>query len=272
MIGQTSDNMKRIHVFFVFFILLASSVAAGIDSLVRTGNRAQQDVNRALAMVLHQCEPDRIDADTIRVYRSHIQDALIRDTAYLSITMTDDGNRRPQLRASAGLNFSRLWALSDQRASGTLLAVAVLWLLMNFTTAAHGSHAESAEKMQIASATFPCVSEIVPCASEIVPCASDVYRMGVLCYDESHHRFTVNGHTVHFTPMQQTLMELFMAAPDHTLLQQDICDRLWPKKPDASATLYTLIRRLKPQLHKAAGLHIECIRGQAYQLTEISTG
>ena len=103
-------------------------------------------------------------------------------------------------------------------------------------------------------------------ACPVETAAGEGVSIGGLCFDASHHRFTVNGHEVHFTPMQHTLMELFMAAPDHTILQQDICERLWPKKTDASATLYTLIRRLKPQLQDIAGLQIECIRGQAYQL------
>ena len=247
--------MRRIYVLLVFFVLLGSSVAAGIDSLVQTGNRAQQDVNRALTLALRQCEPDRIDADTIRVYRSHIQEAFIRDTAYLSITMTDGDHHRPQLKASTGLTLSRLWALSDQRASGTLLGLAVLWLLLSLTTEIHRNNTGNTEN--------------APVVSTICPHVSDVSRMGSLCYDESHHRFIANGQEVHFTPMQHTLMELFMTAPDHTLLQQDICDRLWPKKPDASATLYTLIRRLKPLLHDVAGLHIECNRGQSYQLKEL---
>ena len=66
--------------------------------------------------------------------------------------------------------------------------------------------------------------------------------------------------------MQLSPMEMFLAAPDHRLTQREICDRLWPRKPDASATLYTLIRRLKPVLEEAGGLRIDCLRGEAYQL------
>ena len=61
-------------------------------------------------------------------------------------------------------------------------------------------------------------------------------------------------------------MELFWQAPGHRLSQQEICDRLWPKKPDASATLYTLIRRLKPVLRAETGMTIVCRRGDSYQL------
>ena len=220
--------MKPHVAFFVFFLLLATSVAAGIDSLIRTRQHVQQDVNHALSLTLCLCEPDRIDADTIRVYRSFIALDAVRDTAYLSFAMSDK-NRRPVLTANTGLTFARLWSLSDQRASGVLALLAALWLMMTLRTTSGSS---------------------------------------VLTYDATQHRFFANGREVHFTPMQRSLMVMFWNAPDHQLTHQDICDQLWPKKPDASATLYTLIRRLKPVLHDATDMTIECQRGDSYQLVE----
>ena len=46
----------------------------------------------------------------------------------------------------------------------------------------------------------------------------------------------------------------------------EICDTLWPKKPDASETLYTLIRRLKPIIEEHSDLKIESARGKTYSL------
>ena len=227
------------HVAFVIFMILAgSSVLAGIDSLLRTDQRAQWEVDRALALTLQGCEPDRIDADTIRVYRSHIAMDGVRDTAYLSLAMTnDDEHQHATLKANTGLTLRRLWALSDQRASGALAGLAALWLALSlWLTLRH---------------------------REVL--ATGV-KMGVLRYDEQRQRFLCNGRELRFTPMQRELMELFLAAPDHRLSHQDICDHLWPKKPDASATLYTLIRRLKPILDDATGMKIACNRGESYQL------
>ena len=230
--------MKPQIALFVFLLLLSSAVLTGIDSLRRTERQAQRDVDHALAVTLQQCEPDRIDADTIRVYRSLITMAAVRDTAYLSLVMREDGEeRRAQLTANTGLTLRRLWALSDQRASGALSAIAALWLTISLWFM-HRQQKTVSTRLQF----------------------------GLLQYDEHGHRFHANGHEVRFTPMQQQLMELFLEAPDHRLRQQDICDRLWPKKPDASATLYTLIRRLKSILHETAGLNIECQRGESYQL------
>ncbi len=68
------------------------------------------------------------------------------------------------------------------------------------------------------------------------------------------------------TPMQQQLMEMLWQSPSHQLSKAEICDALWPKKPDASETLYTLIRRLKPIIEEQSDLKIESDRGKSYSL------
>ena len=67
--------------------------------------------------------------------------------------------------------------------------------------------------------------------------------------------------------MQQQLMEMLWLSPTRQLSKAEICDALWPKKPDASETLYTLIRRLKPIIEEHSDLKIESDRGKAYGLT-----
>jgi DNA-binding response OmpR family regulator len=66
--------------------------------------------------------------------------------------------------------------------------------------------------------------------------------------------------------MQQQLMELLWQSPTHQLPKNEICDALWPKKPDASETLYTLVRRLKPIVEQHSNLRIEADRGKSYGL------
>jgi DNA-binding response OmpR family regulator len=68
--------------------------------------------------------------------------------------------------------------------------------------------------------------------------------------------------------MQRQLMEMFFRAPSHRLSKTEICDTLWPKKPDASDTLYTLIRRLRPIIEEHSNLKIESDRGSSYRLTD----
>ena len=65
-----------------------------------------------------------------------------------------------------------------------------------------------------------------------------------------------------------TLLEMFFQSDSHTLSKQEICQRLWPKKPDASDTLYTLIRRIKPVIEANSNLKIECNRNKSYSLKD----
>jgi len=74
------------------------------------------------------------------------------------------------------------------------------------------------------------------------------------------------GCIIKLTPMQQQLMEMLWQSPSHKLPKTEICDALWPKKPDASETLYTLIRRLKPIIEEHSDLKIEVDRGKSYGL------
>ena len=74
------------------------------------------------------------------------------------------------------------------------------------------------------------------------------------------------GCEVKLTPMQQQLMEMLWLSPSHKLSKTEICDALWPKKEDASETLYTLIRRLKPIIEEHSDLKIESDRGKTYGL------
>ena len=94
------------------------------------------------------------------------------------------------------------------------------------------------------------------------------YSFGGLTYSEEEGRFyTAAGCQVQLTPMQHQLMEMFFHSPSHSLTKTEICDALWPKKPDASETLYTLIRRLKPVIEQHSYLKIESDRSKAYRLT-----
>ena len=216
--------MKPQVAFLVFFILLSSSVLAGIDSMLRAGQQAQLNVDRALTLTLAQCDMDHVGTDTIQVYRSHITMNELRDTAYLSIVSDQGNGEQARVVAHTGLTIDRLWGISDQRASGVLAALSALWLLFTLGTL---------QNKQVEQVPEP---------------------------------VAVETSVAHFTPMQQQLMDMFMEAPGHRLSQRDICDRLWPKKPDASATLYTLIRRIKPILEEKCGASIKCHRGDAYQL------
>ena len=75
---------------------------------------------------------------------------------------------------------------------------------------------------------------------------------------------------MHLTPMQEQLMDMFTAAPDHILSKETICAALWPKKERPENTLYTFISRLKVTLKDQSGMDIVNIRGKEYQLVDSS--
>ena len=66
--------------------------------------------------------------------------------------------------------------------------------------------------------------------------------------------------------MQHALREMLITAAPHTLSKKEICERLWPKKPYANDTLYTLVRRTKPIIETNSQLLITLDRGKSYTL------
>ena len=80
------------------------------------------------------------------------------------------------------------------------------------------------------------------------------------------YSFATLTHDIHLTPMQEQLMELFVAAPCHTLTKEAICEALWPKKDHPEDTLYTFISRLKTTLTRQSDMDIVNKRGKEYQL------
>jgi len=187
-----------------------------------------------LAQTLAERQSHTLDADTLRVYRSHISQPLVRDTAYIALrqaaAMSAD---RVTLVAEAGCSAATVLRLSDQRMSGLLAALALLWWLLTGRT--------------------------VP--RTLLP------TMGGLSYEAAQHCFYAsNGSEVTFTPMQRHLMEMFFSAPNHRLTQHEISVSLWPGKPDASETLYTLVRRTKQALEGEGRMRIRSVRGGAYRL------
>lgn len=92
--------------------------------------------------------------------------------------------------------------------------------------------------------------------------------LGNMMYAEDEHSFyDLDKTPIAMTPMQEKLMMMFFLSSNHQLSKQLICDELWPKKPDASETLYTLVRRIKPIIQTRGNLKIISERGKDYKLS-----
>ena len=219
--------MKQRHAVVVLLALIMVSSLVSLTSYQATERLVTEDMNQALAKALEKQQSDVISADTIQVFNSYLQYEALRGRAVLAIDTKRGFTPRPQV------SMATILSLSDQRPSMILWSMALVW----------GFFCLYQYRRRVTLGVF-----------------------GGLALQEG--RFVdAKGCVVKLTPMQQQLMELFFHSPNHTLSKAEICDALWPKKEDASETLYTLIRRLKPIIEQHSDLKIEVDRGKSYGLT-----
>ena len=113
-----------------FCFLLLCALCTGVNSYHRTKSIIAQDVNRALEQVLAKMPDNVVTTDTIRCYRNCLTIAELKDTAGIAMrTVRRDGRLETKLVAEANCSFATTFMLSDQKASGSLLMVGMLWLL-----------------------------------------------------------------------------------------------------------------------------------------------
>ena len=214
--------MRQRYAVVVLFALIIASSMVSLNRYKTTERLVTEDVNQALAKALDEQQSNVISADTIQLFNRHLQIAELRGNAVLAVDTKKGFHPRPQVSAAT------IFSLSDQRPSMILWSMALLWGLL-------------------------CLYQHRRILS------LGLYGGLALQYG----RFVdAKGCEVKLTPMQQQLMEMLWLSPSHKLSKAEICDVLWPKKEDASETLYTLIRRLKPIIEEHSNLKIESDRGK----------
>ena len=219
--------MKQRYAVVVLFALIMASSLVSLTSYRATEQLVAEDMNQALSKALDEQQSDMISADTIQVFNSYLKFEALRGRAFLAIDTKKGFRPRPQVSTATILS------LSDQRPSMILWSMAMLW----------GLFCLYQYRRNVALGLY-----------------------GGLALQDGHF-VDARGNKVKLTPMQQQLMEILWQSPSHHLSKAEICDALWPKKPDASETLYTLIRRLKPIIEEHSDLKIESDRGKSYGLT-----
>ncbi len=226
--------MKQKYLVIILFVLIVASGATSLRSYRTTERQIERDMGQALSAALAQQQSDVITQDTIRTFNSNLQIAELRGKATIAV---DTKGR--EFRAYARCSEATIFSLSDQRLTAVLWSMTLLWAAFCFYRRRH-------EMLQMAG----------------------MLQYGGLCFAEAEGTFyDAKGQRIKLTPMQQQLMEMFFRSEAHQLTKTEICDALWPKKLDASETLYTLIRRLKPVVEQHSNLKIESDRGRAYELT-----
>ena len=226
--------MKQKYLVIVLFGLIVVSGATSLESYRTTERLIESDMSRALASALAKQQSDVITQDTIRSFNSQLQIAELRGKAMIAVDTEGE-----KFKAYARCSEATIFSLSDQRLTAVLWTLTLFWAAFCF-------YRRRQQVVQLAG----------------------MQQYGGLCYAESEGMFyDARGQRIKLTPMQQQLMEMFFRSDAHQLTKAEICDALWPKKPDASETLYTLIRRLKPVIEQYSDLKIESDRGRAYELT-----
>lgn len=243
--------MRPYHSVVVLLIIVASAVAAGSHGYCCAKDDIIADMNQALELTLAKKQEGWITPDTIADYRSHLKIAGLRQSSVVSYamgsghdglqsrTMTWRDGKGMSLKFQSYANISpvSVLAMSNQQPTLLLSVAAMLWALFSVMYF-HRQH----EGMVV---------------------------VGGLMLDRTGQGFlTLSKEPVALTPMQERLLRMLFAADNHQLAKQQICDALWPKKPDASDTLYTLVRRIKPVL-ASNGLTIRTSRGKDYQLVTV---
>ena len=233
-------NMKKQRfAFIVLFALIIASILTGFGSYNSTRRLVSEDMDRALALTLEEQQSNVISQDTIRTFNKHLQIAELRGKATLVVD-----TRGQKFKAYARCSEATIFSLSDQRPATILWVMTAFWAMFMWYRRRHSI-------------------DSVP----ILALSSADNSYGGLTYSEGDGRFyAADGNPVQFTPMQSQLMELFFHSPSYSLTKTEICDALWPKKPDANDTLYTLIRRLKHVIEQHSDLKIESDRSKAYHL------
>lgn len=233
-------NMKKQRfAFIVLFALIIASILTGFGSYNSMSRLVSEDMDRALALTLEEQQSNVISQDTIRTFNKHLQIAELRGKATLVVD-----TRGQKFKAYARCSEATIFSLSDQRPATILWVMTVFWAMFIWYRRRHSI-------------------DSVP----ILALSSADNSYGGLTYSEVDGRFyAADGSPVQFTPMQSQLMEMFFHSPSYSLTKTEICDALWPKKPDANDTLYTLIRRLKHVIEQHSDLIIESDRSKAYHL------
>ena len=227
-------DMKQQYLVIVLFVMIVASCATSLVSYRTAERQVNDDMSQALSSALAMQQSNVITQDTIQSFNSHLQIAELRGKATIAVD-----TRGREFKAYARCSEATIFSLSDQRPTVVLWTLTLMWALFCFY---HRRH----EMLQMVG----------------------VSQYGGLRFAEAEGTFyDAAGRRIKLTPMQQQLLEMFFRSDAHQLTKTEICDALWPKKPDASETLYTLIRRLRPIIEEHSDLKIESDRGKSYGLT-----
>ena len=231
--------MKKLPI-LIFILLCLSAMATSCGSYRKAERNIENDLKQALAKTINEKGMETMRQDSIRAYRSIAR----TEGEMMTIAVGDETLRRhlrnPQLGEMAFITYTVRcerggWKVTfDTEAK---CSAVMIWSL-------------SDQRLSAWLAVMALLSLALSFRGrrQRQPITMDSFS------------------ATHLTPMQRQLMEMFVASGSHRLSKHEICDALWPKKDDASETLYALISRLKRELDKTSSFDIISDRGRAYIL------
>ena len=231
--------MKKLPI-LIFILLCLTAMATSCGSYRKAERNIENDLKQALAKTINEKGMETMRQDSIRAYRSIAR----TEGEMMTIAVGDETLRRhlrnPQLGEMAFITYTVRcerggWKVTfDTEAK---CSAAMIWSL-------------SDQRLSAWLAVMALLSLALSFRGrrQLRPITMDSFS------------------ATHLTPMQRQLMEMFVASGSHRLSKHEICDALWPKKDDASETLYALISRLKRELDKTSSFDIISDRGRAYIL------
>ena len=231
--------MKKLPI-LIFLLLCLTAMATSCGSYRKAERNIENDLKQALAKTINEKGMETMRQDSIRAYRSIAR----TEGEMMTIAVGDETLRRhlrnPQLGEMAFITYTVRcerggWKVTfDTEAK---CSAVMIWSL-------------SDQRLSAWLAVMALLSLALSFRGrrQSQPITMDSFS------------------APHLTPMQRQLMEMFVASGSHRLSKHEICDALWPKKDDASETLYALISRLKRELDKTSSFDIISDRGRAYIL------
>ena len=231
--------MKKLPI-LIFLLLCLTAMATSCGSYRKAERNIENDLKQALAKTINEKGMETMRQDSIRAYRSIAR----TEGEMMTIAVGDETLRRhlrnPQLGEMAFITYTVRcerggWKVTfDTEAK---CSAVMIWSL-------------SDQRLSAWLAVMALLSLALSFRGrrQLRPITMDSFS------------------ATHLTPMQRQLMEMFVASGSHRLSKHEICDALWPKKDDASETLYALISRLKRELDKTSSFDIISDRGRAYIL------
>ena len=231
--------MKKLPI-LIFLLLCLTAMATSCGSYRKAERNIENDLKQALAKTINEKGMETMRQDSIRAYRSIAR----TEGEMMTIAVGDETLRRhlrnPQLGEMAFITYTVRCERGGWKVTFDTEAKCSAVMIWNL----------SDQRLSAWLAVMALLSLALSFRGrrQLRPITMDSFS------------------ATHLTPMQRQLMEMFVASGSHRLSKHEICDALWPKKDDASETLYALISRLKRELDKTSSFDIISDRGRAYIL------